>query len=114
MQILDHDRLIEAEVLLDLRFVGRVDHAGGAEQDIGDVAGDDPQQHENEDGDSEQGQEHQQEAPDQVGSQSPLHRQSENYLVTSCAGRAPRYAGALPRSARSIARLRHLSSQTSS
>ena len=52
-------------------LVRRIDHAGGIEQDVDDVAGHDAQQHEDDHRDPEQGQEHQQEAPDQIGTPMP-------------------------------------------
>ena len=67
VEVLQVDRQVEAELLLDVELVLRVDHARGAEQDVGDVAGDEPQQHENDHRDPEQRQEHQREAPHQIG-----------------------------------------------
>ena len=67
VQILQRDRLIEAEFLLQMRLVGGIDIAGGVKQDIDDVAGHDTQQHEDDDRDPEQGHEHQGDAPHDIG-----------------------------------------------
>ena len=53
MRVLHGDRPVETEFALDLRLLRRIDHAGGVEQDIGDVAGHQPQQHEDDHGDPE-------------------------------------------------------------
>ncbi len=66
-RILDRHRLVEAEVLHDLRLLGRVDEARGVEQDVGDVARGDPQHHKDDHRDPEQCQEHQAETPHQIG-----------------------------------------------
>jgi hypothetical protein len=74
VDVLGHERLVEAELALEPGLVGRIDQAGGREQDVGDVARHQAQHHEDEDRDAEQGQQHQQEAPDQVAGQrsSPI------------------------------------------
>jgi hypothetical protein len=66
VQILHVDREIEAQFLFQIRLVGGIDEACGVEQDIDDVAGDDAQQHENDDRDPDQGHEHQYEASHDV------------------------------------------------
>ena len=55
------------ELPLQIGLVGRVDIAGGGEQDVDDIAGHDAQQHEDDDRDPEQGHEHQYEAPHDIG-----------------------------------------------
>jgi hypothetical protein len=65
---LDRQRLVETEILHDLRLLGRIDKARGVEQDIGDVAGRDAQHQEDDYRYPEQCQEHQAEAPHQIGS----------------------------------------------
>ena len=62
VQILHVDRLVEAKLLFEIGLVGGIDEAGGVEQDVDDVAGDDAQQHEDDDRDPDQGHEHQGEA----------------------------------------------------
>ena len=91
VQILHGDRLIEPEIALQVGLVGRVDIAGGIEQDVDDVTGHDAQQHEDDDRDPDQGHEHQGEAPHDIS----------KHPAESLAGR-PAAAG------------RYLSSQTSS
>ena len=49
------------------RLVGRIDEAAGVEQDVGDVARRQAQQHEDDHRDAEQGHQHQAEAPHQIG-----------------------------------------------
>src|SRR5262249_39127619 len=66
VEILHHDRLVEAELAFELELLGRVHHAGGVEQDVGDVAGHHAQQHEDDHRDPEQGQDHQQQPADQI------------------------------------------------
>ncbi len=67
MQILQRDRLVEPELALQIGLVGGIDHAGGIEQDVDDVAGHDAQQDEDDDRDPDQGQEHQGEAAHDIG-----------------------------------------------
>ncbi|MGY3462469.1 hypothetical protein ACVW1A_003254 [Bradyrhizobium sp. LB1.3] len=62
-----HQRLIDAELLLQTGLVGGIDIAGRGKQDVDDVAGDDAQQEEDDDRDPEQGHEHQEQAPHQIG-----------------------------------------------
>jgi len=62
VQILHYDRLVEAKFLFQVGLVGGIDEARRVEQDIDDVAGDDAQQHEDDDRDPDQGHEHQEEA----------------------------------------------------
>ncbi len=59
VQILDHQRLIDAELALQIGLVGGIDETGGVEQDVDDVAGHDPQQDEDDDRYPEQGHQHQ-------------------------------------------------------
>ena len=59
MQILEHQRLVDAELALQIGLVGGIDEAGGVEQDVDDVAGNDAQQEEDDDRYPEQGHEHQ-------------------------------------------------------
>jgi hypothetical protein len=56
-----------AEVADDLRLVGRIDQAGGIEQDVGDVARHDAQQHEDRHRHAEQREHHQQQTLHDVG-----------------------------------------------
>ena len=72
VQILHKDRLIEPEVALQIGLVGRIDIAGGVEQDVDDVAGHDAQQHEDDDRDPDQGHEHQSKAPHDIGKHSAI------------------------------------------
>ena len=67
--VLHGDRPIEPELLFQLGLLGDVDHAGGIEQNVRDVAGHHPQHREHQNGNSEQRQEHQEEAPDQIAPQ---------------------------------------------
>src|SRR5882757_2099454 len=67
VEILDDDRLAQAELALQVGLVGGIDEAGGVEQDVDNVAGNDPQQHEDDDRDPEQGHEHQEQPPDDIG-----------------------------------------------
>src|SRR5262249_42756077 len=66
VEILDDDWLAEAEFLLEVCLVGGIDEARGGEQDVDDIAGHPPQRHENDDGDPEQGHEHQSEASHEI------------------------------------------------
>ena len=66
-RVLHRNRLVEAELALDLGLLGRIDQAGGVEQDVGDVAGNQAEQRENDHRDPEQRQEHEREAPHQIG-----------------------------------------------
>src|SRR6185369_5949996 len=62
VQILLPYRQVEAEFLFQIGLVGGIDESGGIEQDVDDVAGNDAQQHEDNDRDPDQGHEHQGEA----------------------------------------------------
>src|SRR5262249_24166088 len=64
--VLDDDRLIEAEFRLDLRLFPRINVAGRVVEDINDIAGHHPQEREDDHRYPEQRQEHQEEAPHQV------------------------------------------------
>ena len=55
--------------MLDPQLVGRVDVAAGVEQDVGDVAGGQAQQDEDQHRDAEQRHHHQPKAPNQIGPQ---------------------------------------------
>ena len=74
VEILHHDRQVEAEFLFQVGLVGGIDEARGIEQDVDDVAGHDAQQHEDDDRDPEQGQQHQGEASHEISKHlaSPL------------------------------------------
>ncbi|MFK4519979.1 hypothetical protein ABIF20_007344 [Bradyrhizobium japonicum] len=65
--VLHHQRLVDAELLLQIGLVGEIDVAGRGKQDVDDVAGHDAQQEEDDDRDPEQGHEHQEQAPHQIG-----------------------------------------------
>src|SRR5215472_5291649 len=67
--VLDDDRLIEAELRLDLRLFPRINVAGRVVEDIDDIAGHHPQEREDDHRYPEQRQEHQEEAPHQVSTQ---------------------------------------------
>ena len=58
---------IETEVVLEPGLVGRIDHPGGGEQDVGDVARHEAEQHEDQHRDAEQREQHQEQATDDVG-----------------------------------------------
>jgi hypothetical protein len=62
-----HDnRLIQPEFLFQIGLIGGIDETRGVEQDVDDVAGNDAQQHKNDNRDPEQGHEHQGEAPHDI------------------------------------------------
>ena len=65
-QILDDDGVAEAELLFQIGLLGRIDEAGGVEQDVDDVAGHYAQQHKDDDRDPDQGHEHQSKAPHDI------------------------------------------------
>src|SRR5215475_11199058 len=67
--VLDDDRLIEAEFRLDLRLFPRINVAGRVVEDVDDIAGHHPQEREDDHRYPEQRQEHQEEAPHQVSTQ---------------------------------------------
>src|SRR5262249_57676094 len=67
--ILDDDRLIEAEFRLDLRLFPRINVTGRVVEDIDDIAGHHTQEHEDDHRYPEQRQEHQEEAPHKVSTQ---------------------------------------------
>src|SRR5262249_10302497 len=71
IEILDDDRLIQAQFAFELVLLGLTDHAGGIEQDICDIARHDPQNDEDDHRDPEQCQDHQQQAPYQIAAQGP-------------------------------------------
>ena len=54
IQILHHDRLIEAQLLFKIGLVRGIDEACSVEQDVDDVAGNDAQQHKDDDRDPDQ------------------------------------------------------------
>ena len=66
MQILRDDRLIEAEITLQICLVGRIDISRRVEQDIDDVTRNDAQQHKDDDRDPEQGHQHKHKATDDI------------------------------------------------
>ena len=59
VQILHHQRLVDAELPLQIGLVGGIDEARRVEQDVDDVAGHDAQQEEDDDRNPEQGHDHQ-------------------------------------------------------
>src|SRR5262249_42779225 len=67
--VLDDDRLIEAEFRLDLRLFPRINVTGRVVEDIDNIAGHHPQEREDDHRYPEQSQEHQKEAPHQVSTQ---------------------------------------------
>jgi hypothetical protein len=72
VQILQHQRLIDAELALEIGLVGRIDEARRIEQDIDDIAGHDAQQAEDDDRDSDQRHEHQGETPHDISQHEGL------------------------------------------
>ena len=66
MQILQHQRLVDAKLALQIGLVGGIDEAGGVEQDIDDIAGHDAEQEEDDDRNPDQGHEHQSKAPHDI------------------------------------------------
>ena len=58
-QVLDHQRLVDAELAFQIGLVGGIDEARRIEQDVDDIAGHDAQQEEDDDRDPDQGQDHQ-------------------------------------------------------
>src|SRR5262249_52836208 len=67
--VLDDDRLIEAEFRLDLGLFPRINAAGRVVQDVDDIAGHHPQEREDDQRYAEQRQEHQKETPDEISTQ---------------------------------------------
>src|SRR5262249_32646356 len=67
--VLDVDRLIEAEFRLDLRLFPRINVSGRVVEDVDDIAGHHPQEREDDHRYPEQRQEDQEEAPHQVSTQ---------------------------------------------
>ena len=59
LQILQRQRLVDAELPLQIGLVGGIDEAGRVEQDVDDVAGHDAQQEEDDDRNPDQGHDHQ-------------------------------------------------------
>ena len=57
--------------MLDAQLVGGIDVAARVEQDVGDVAGSQAQQDEDQHRDAEQRHQHQPKAPNQIGPQRP-------------------------------------------
>ena len=66
VQILHHQRLVDAELALQIGLVGGVDIAGRGKQDIDDVAGHDAQQEEDDDRNPDQRHQHQGKAPHDI------------------------------------------------
>ena len=93
VQILHDDRLVEAELLLQIGLVGGIDIAGGVKQDVDDIAGHDAQQHEDDDRDPEQGHEHQDEAPHEISKHLALSLELVSVVLaggSTCPSRRPR------------------------
>ena len=66
---MNDNRLVEAELRLDLRLFPRINVARRIVEDIDDIAGHHPQHHEDDDRYPEQGQQHQREAAREVSTQ---------------------------------------------
>src|SRR5262249_31645875 len=70
--VLNDDRLVEAELRLDLRLFPWINVARRIVEDIDDVSGHHPQHHEDDDRYPEQGQDHQREAPREISTQESV------------------------------------------
>ena len=66
VQILQRQRLVDAEFALQIGLVGGIDEARGVEQNVDDVAGHDAEQEKDDDRNPDQGHEHQSKAPHDI------------------------------------------------
>ncbi len=69
LAVLHDQRLVEAELVLDLQFLRGIDDPGGVDQDVGDVARHEPHRHEDQDAHPEQREQHQRKPPQQIAGQ---------------------------------------------